>query len=99
MSSTRQANQHHVKLAGEGAGQPLNRVFERYTLQLQGYAAPRETQRSQATTPPVVTRPGAAVSQPELALRAVWAVAKVINDHQDATAIFRETGDRRPAGC
>jgi hypothetical protein len=31
LSSTRQANQHHVKPAGESAGQPLNRVFERYT--------------------------------------------------------------------
>jgi len=32
LSSTRQANQHHVKPAGESAGQSLNRVFERYTL-------------------------------------------------------------------
>jgi hypothetical protein len=32
LSSTRQANQHHVKPAGESAGQPLNRVFERYRI-------------------------------------------------------------------
>ena len=30
LSSTRQANHHHVKPAGDSAGQPLNRVFERY---------------------------------------------------------------------
>jgi len=30
LSSTRQANQHHVMPAGERAGQPRNRVFERY---------------------------------------------------------------------
>ena len=30
MSSIRQANHHHVKPAGDSAGQPLNRVFERY---------------------------------------------------------------------
>ena len=30
MSSTRQANQRYVRPAGEGAGQPLNRIFERY---------------------------------------------------------------------
>ena len=32
LRSTRQANQHHVKPVGESAGQPLNRVFERYNL-------------------------------------------------------------------
>ena len=32
LSSTRQANQHHVKPAGGSAGQSLNRVFERYRL-------------------------------------------------------------------
>jgi hypothetical protein len=32
LSSTRQANQHHLKPAGESAGQPLNRVFERYRI-------------------------------------------------------------------
>jgi len=32
LSSTRQANQHHVKPAGGSAGQSLNRVFERYSL-------------------------------------------------------------------
>jgi hypothetical protein len=31
LSSIRQANHHHVNLAGESAGQPLKRVFERYT--------------------------------------------------------------------
>jgi len=30
LSGTRQASHHHVKPAGESAGQPLNRVFERY---------------------------------------------------------------------
>jgi hypothetical protein len=30
LSSTRQANHHYVKPAGESTGQPLNRVFERY---------------------------------------------------------------------
>jgi hypothetical protein len=34
LSSTRQANQHHVTPAGESADQPLNRVFERYSLAL-----------------------------------------------------------------
>lgn len=32
MSSIQQANQYHVKPPGESAGQPLNRVFERYTV-------------------------------------------------------------------
>ena len=32
MSSTRPANHHHVKPAGDSAGQPLNRVFERYKV-------------------------------------------------------------------
>jgi hypothetical protein len=32
LSSTRQANHHHVKPAGDSAGQPLNRVFERYRV-------------------------------------------------------------------
>jgi hypothetical protein len=32
LSSTRQANQHHVTPAVESAGQPPNRVFERYNL-------------------------------------------------------------------
>jgi hypothetical protein len=32
LSSTWQANQHHAKPAGESAGQPLNRVFKRYTF-------------------------------------------------------------------
>jgi putative transposase len=31
LSSTRQANHHHVKSAGESAGQRANRVFERYS--------------------------------------------------------------------
>jgi len=31
LSTTRPANHHHVKPAGDSAGQPLNRVFERYT--------------------------------------------------------------------
>src|ERR1035441_7395559 len=35
LSSTRQANHHHVKPAGDSAGQPLNRVFERYRLVIQ----------------------------------------------------------------
>jgi restriction system protein len=33
LNSTRQANQHHVKLATESAGQPGNRVFERYKFE------------------------------------------------------------------
>jgi hypothetical protein len=33
LSSTRQANHHHIRPAGERAGQPLNRVFERYRVQ------------------------------------------------------------------
>jgi hypothetical protein len=31
-NSTRQANQHHATDAGESAGQPPNRVFERYKI-------------------------------------------------------------------
>jgi hypothetical protein len=31
LSSTRQANQHRITPAAESAGQPCNRVFERYT--------------------------------------------------------------------
>jgi uncharacterized membrane protein YfcA len=32
LSSTRQANHHRVRSAGDNAGQPHNRVFERYTI-------------------------------------------------------------------
>jgi hypothetical protein len=32
LSSTHPANHHRVQAAGGGAGQPLNRVFERHTL-------------------------------------------------------------------
>jgi hypothetical protein len=38
LSSIRQANQHHVKPADESAGQPLDRVFERYRIHLLGVA-------------------------------------------------------------
>jgi pimeloyl-ACP methyl ester carboxylesterase len=34
LSSIRQANHHHVKPAGDSAGQPLNRVFERYKVDI-----------------------------------------------------------------
>jgi hypothetical protein len=34
LTITRQADHHHVKPAGDSAGQPLNRVFERYTMLL-----------------------------------------------------------------
>ena len=45
LSSTRQANQHHVKPAGGSAGQSLNRVFERYShpQSVHGAARPRRS--------------------------------------------------------
>jgi ubiquinone/menaquinone biosynthesis C-methylase UbiE len=32
LSSTRPANHHHIKSAGDSPGRPLNRVFERHTV-------------------------------------------------------------------
>ena len=51
MSSTRPANHHRVLPAGDGAGQPLNRIFERHRVQVQHehaairYPVPRVTNR------------------------------------------------------
>jgi hypothetical protein len=39
LSSTRPANHHRVKPAGDSAGQPLNRVFERYRTERYELAA------------------------------------------------------------
>ena len=80
LSSTRQANHHHVKPAGDSAGQPINRVLERYrhaNLRLRD----RPERRGPARQQPDDRRhhhPAVVRQWPWAARRATWAWASEI---------------------